>query len=102
MIGMIRSSRKHDSSNIEYCLNRPFPDEDRLHRADITWPGLNCLDLHGLRNDCLDQGLDGETGVASTMLAIIDVAHGTRQGKGVHVRVDAFVHEGEGLRSVDN
>jgi hypothetical protein len=35
------------------------------------------------------------------MLAIIDVAHGTRQGKGVHVRVEAFVHEGEGLRSVD-
>ena len=43
MIGMIRSSRKHDSKNIENCQKRPFPNEDRLHHADITWLGFNAL-----------------------------------------------------------
>ena len=96
MIGMIRSSRKHDSKNIENCQKRPFPNEDRLHHADITWLGFNCLELQSLRNDCLDQGLPGrqEWPTPPTTLAIIDVdvSHGTRQG--VHVRVGIICARG--------
>jgi hypothetical protein len=36
---------------------RPFPYHDCLHHADMTLMGFNnCLDLHGLRNNCFDRG----------------------------------------------
>jgi hypothetical protein len=85
MIGMIRSSREHDSKNIENCLKRPFTNEDRFHHADITWLGFNCLELHSLRNDCPRPGLD-LTGrqvwpTPPTMLAIIDDTYRMAQGR---------------------